>query len=293
MSKLVKGLVQKEIAKRLGEVDGVAVINPRGIDAMKNNQIRRRLRAKGVRMTVVKNTLARRAVGDGKLKGFDALLDGPSAVIYGEASIATIARLVLDEKKNDEKIELRGVFFDGELYVGDKGVEQVSKLPTREEALGQVVALILAPGAKLGGILVETRNAGKASLAVIGVGLNYRREEGLARRLQRRVAFLEDLIRPLPSRNALIREIAAQLHAGVAAFEARGLEAVRAEWLALHAHAGQRIRVRLADGRQLSGVARGLAEDGALQLSTRAGLRAVRSGRVVWARPASLAPAGT
>jgi large subunit ribosomal protein L10 len=153
MSKVVKGLVQKEIAKRLADVDGVAVINPRGIDAIKNNLIRRRLRAKGVRMTVVKNTLAKRAVGDGKLKGFDALLDGPSAVIYGEASIATIARLILDEKKNDDKIELRGVFFDGEIYVGDKGMEQVSKLPTREEAIGQVVALILAPGSKLAGTL--------------------------------------------------------------------------------------------------------------------------------------------
>jgi large subunit ribosomal protein L10 len=153
MSKLVKGLVQKEIAKRLGDVDGVAVINPRGIDAIKNNLIRRRLRAKGVRMTVVKNTLAKRAVGDGRLKGFDALLDGPSALIYGEASIAAIARLILDEKKNDDKIELRGVFFDGEIYVGDKGMEQVSKLPTREEAIGQVVALILAPGSKLAGTL--------------------------------------------------------------------------------------------------------------------------------------------
>ena len=153
MSKVVKGLVQKEIAKRLGDVDGVAVINPRGIDAIKNNLIRRRLRAKGVRMTVVKNTLAKRAVGDGKLKGFDVLLDGPSAVIYGEASIATIARLILDEKKNDDKIELRGVFFDGEIYLGDKGMEQVSKLPTREEAIGQVVALILAPGSKLAGTL--------------------------------------------------------------------------------------------------------------------------------------------
>jgi large subunit ribosomal protein L10 len=153
MSKVVKGLVQKEIAKRLADIDGVAVINPRGIDAIKNNLIRRRLRAKGVRMTVVKNTLAKRAVGDGKLKGFDALLDGPSAVIYGEASIATIARMILDEKKNDDKIELRGVFFDGEVYVGDKGMEQVSKLPTREEAIGQVVALILAPGSKLAGTL--------------------------------------------------------------------------------------------------------------------------------------------
>ena len=167
MSKLIKGLVQKEIAKRLGDVDGVAVINPRGIDAMKNNQIRRRLRAKGVRMTVVKNTLAKRAVGDGKLKGFDALLDGPSAVIYGEASISTIARLVLEEKKTDEKIELRGIFFDGEVYVGDKGVEQVSKLPTREEAIGQVVALILAPGQRLGGIFKG--QAGKVAALIKAV----------------------------------------------------------------------------------------------------------------------------
>jgi large subunit ribosomal protein L10 len=152
MSKKVKNLITRELGDKFKGVDSVAVINPRGINATKNNSIRRKLREKGLRMTVVKNTLAKRAVGDGKLKGFDALLDGPSAVIYGQASIATIARLILDEKKADEKIELRGIFFDGELYTGDKGVEQVSKLPTREEAIGQIVALILAPGAKLSGI---------------------------------------------------------------------------------------------------------------------------------------------
>ena len=96
-------------------------------------------------MTVVRNALARRAVGDGKLKGFDRLLDGPSAVIYGEkASIAQVARLLLAENKTDETIELRGIFFDGEVYVGKKGVEAVSKLPTREEAIGYArLALIL------------------------------------------------------------------------------------------------------------------------------------------------------
>src|SRR5688572_13995290 len=152
MSKKVKNLITRELGEKFKGVDSVAVINPRGINATKNNLIRRKLREKGLRMTVVKNTLAKRAVGEGKLKGFDALLDGPSAVIYGDASIATIARMILDEKKADEKIELRGIFFDGELYTGDKGVEQVSKLPTREEAIGQLVALILAPGARLAGI---------------------------------------------------------------------------------------------------------------------------------------------
>lgn len=153
MSKFVKDLITRELSSRLKDVDGVAVINPRGINATKNNGIRRRLHAKGLRMMVVKNTLARRATDGTALKGFDRLLDGPSAVIYGSQSLPTIARVVLDEKKADDTIELRGVFFDGEVYVGAKGVEQVSKLPTREEAIGQLVAAILGPGRKLAAAL--------------------------------------------------------------------------------------------------------------------------------------------
>ena len=153
MSKQVKDLITKELAERLKDVDGIAVINPRGIDAIKNHGIRRRLHEKGLKMMVVKNTLAKRAVGDGKLKGFDKLLDGPSAVIYGKASISAIARQLIDERKNDEKLEVRGIFFDGELYAGEKGIEQVSKLPTREEAIANILAAVLGPGRKLAAAL--------------------------------------------------------------------------------------------------------------------------------------------
>jgi large subunit ribosomal protein L10 len=179
MSKKVKNLIQSETANRLKGIDAVAVISPRGISAIKNNLIRRKLREKGLRMTVVKNTLAKRAVGDdSKIKGFDALLDGPSAVIYGKASIATIARLLMDEKKTDEKLELKGIFFDGEAYVGEKGIEKVSKFPTREEALGQVVALILAPGQKLGGIFKG--QAGKVAALIKAVEEKAKDKEGAA-----------------------------------------------------------------------------------------------------------------
>ena len=153
MSKQVKDLITKELSSRWKDLDGVAVINPRGINATKNNQIRRRLHAKGLRMMVVKNTLARRATDGTSLKGFDKLLDGPSAVIYGNQSLPTIARAVLDEKKADDTLELRGVYFAGEIYPGAKGVEQVSKLPTREEAIGQSLSAILGPGARLAGAL--------------------------------------------------------------------------------------------------------------------------------------------
>ena len=47
MSKKVKNLIEKEMANRFEDIDGVAVINPRGINAIKNNLIRRRLHEKG------------------------------------------------------------------------------------------------------------------------------------------------------------------------------------------------------------------------------------------------------
>jgi BirA family biotin operon repressor/biotin-[acetyl-CoA-carboxylase] ligase len=101
--------------------------------------------------------------------------------------------------------------------------------------------------------------------------------------LRREVAALEQFI-AVPDRALLAGAIGDALMESVAAFESRGLDAMRAEWERLDAHAGQKLRVRLADGRVLTGVASGLEADGALRLATRGGMRAIRSGRVVSAR---------
>jgi len=142
---------------------------------------------------------------------------------------------------------------------------------------------LLARGAKLGGILVQTRSQGAGSAAVIGIGVNYRNAAGLAARLRRGVAALEDCLQLLPPRNAVIGALAREVLAAVRAFDAKGFEPFRSDWDALHAYAGKALRVRLANGRVLAGVAAGVAADGALQLRTRGGLRTVRNGRVALA----------
>ena len=142
---------------------------------------------------------------------------------------------------------------------------------------------IVVDGAKLGGILVETKSSQGAVKAVIGVGINLRGAAALRTRLRREVAALEQFI-AVPDRELLAGAIGDALMESIAAFESRGLDAMRAEWERLDAHAGQKLRVRLADGRVLTGVASGLEADGALRLATRGGMRTVRSGRVVSAR---------
>ncbi|HYT46813.1 MAG TPA: biotin--[acetyl-CoA-carboxylase] ligase [Burkholderiales bacterium] len=144
---------------------------------------------------------------------------------------------------------------------------------------------LVAAGAKLGGILVETRSQGHATRAVIGIGLNCRHDAGLELRLRRKLGALDQFIGRI-DRNQIIARVARSLLDALDEFEAKGLDSARRDWEAMDAHAGQRLRVRLADGRVLTGVASGLDADGGLRLATRAGLRLVRSGRVVSTRPA-------
>jgi BirA family biotin operon repressor/biotin-[acetyl-CoA-carboxylase] ligase len=136
-------------------------------------------------------------------------------------------------------------------------------------------------GAKLGGILIETRSSAGRITAVIGVGLNYRRMPGLEERLKREVASIEEAIEPLPSRNALAIGIVAEVGAMLRSFEAAGFEPFRSQWESMHAHQGEPMRVRMAGGRVVAGIADGVAADGGLRLRTRSGVECIYSGTVV------------
>jgi len=99
--------------------------------------------------------------------------------------------------------------------------------------------------------------------------------------LRRSVVSLDELVQPALERNAVIAAVAREVLAAMRAYERSGLPAFAAEWRALHAHEGRRLRVRLDDGRTVSGIAAGLAPSGALRLLTRGGMRDVTSGRIV------------
>lgn len=156
-------------------------------------------------------------------------------------------------------------------------------LGAREAALKWPNDLV-ARGAKLGGILVESRQVPEGSALVVGVGINCATDAALARRLARPVIALDALAAPAPARNALIAAVAREVLAALAAFEREGLAPFAAEWRRLHAFEGARLKVRLASGRTVSGLAQGIAPSGALRLASARGVREIVSGRLVQAR---------
>lgn len=167
MSKVVKDLIINEYRERFDGVSDALLVDIRELKAHQNIELRRGLRSKGIRVTVVRNALATKAFEGTPLSPLDPLLTGPSAVVYGGETVIDVARQVIEFARKAKKLELKGAILDGEVFKGKAGVEALSKYPTRTEALGQAVQLVLSPGAALIGAVVGPGSALAAILKSI------------------------------------------------------------------------------------------------------------------------------
>lgn len=145
MSKPVKEMIVKEYRKRFDGVEAAVLVEIRGMTATDNNRMRNDFARKNVRVTVVKNTLAREALKGGVLAPLADHFSGPSALVYGPGSVVDLARDLVKWAKGVEPFAFKAAVLDGIVYEGNAGITKLSKMPTREEAQAQVVTLLLSP----------------------------------------------------------------------------------------------------------------------------------------------------
>jgi BirA family biotin operon repressor/biotin-[acetyl-CoA-carboxylase] ligase len=138
---------------------------------------------------------------------------------------------------------------------------------------------VLKDGAKLAGILIETRGAaGGGTWAVIGIGLNLLMPDEMEVRIGRPIATAPWLARM--DRDALMAALLAALVGAMNQFEAAGFTAFRARWDGLHAWRGQPVAIIDAGAAVQQGVAVGVDDSGRLLLDTIGGRVAVLAGDV-------------
>lgn len=149
MSKTVKQFIMRDYKSRLGDTSDAMLISIRGVSAIDTTRMRNELRKKNIQVTVVRNNLARKSIEGTGLEPLAPLLKGASAIAYGGASVVEVARELVRIIETIPAIELKGAVLDGTLYEGKDGVTELSKFPTKDEAIAQVVTLIVSPARNL------------------------------------------------------------------------------------------------------------------------------------------------
>ena len=139
---------------------------------------------------------------------------------------------------------------------------------------------------KLAGILIELSGEVMGpTVAVIGVGINLRLPETVKARIEQPAVDLVKIGVEV-DRNRLLAQLLVELHVVLRKFSGEGFAPFRPEWNRMHAYQDRMVFLRMPDNFELQGKVEGVAEDGALMIKTRSGVRKFYGGEL------SLRPAG-
>lgn len=161
-----KKAVVAEVSEVAGGALSAVAAEYLGLSVEDLTGLRVKAREENVYLRVVKNTLARRALQDTDFACMSDRLTGPLILAFSQDDPGAAARVAKDFAKEHDKFQVTMLSVGGELLEpGD--IDKLAKLPTRDQALSMLMAVMLAPTEKL----VRTLNEvpGKLVRAVAAV----------------------------------------------------------------------------------------------------------------------------
>lgn len=144
VTKAKKKEVLDDLSKIFKDSLSVVFVNFHGLTSNDVNSVRKALAASGVRYTVAKKTLTRKALGDAGFSGTMPELPGELAVVHGADQIAPAREVYTFQKKLDNKIAILGGIFEG-AFVSKDGMVAIAQIPGRKTLEAQFVNLINSP----------------------------------------------------------------------------------------------------------------------------------------------------
>jgi large subunit ribosomal protein L10 len=150
VSKAQQAKVEKTagIRAKISAAQSVVLIDYRGFTVIDDTALRREFRKAGVDYKVLKNTLVRRALNDLGIKELDALLNGPTAVAFGESDLIAPARIIADSIKKTNKMSIKGGLINGKPATADE-INVLAAIPSKEVLIAQLLAMLTTPVRRL------------------------------------------------------------------------------------------------------------------------------------------------
>jgi large subunit ribosomal protein L10 len=161
MNKVEKTQNISELAEKFSSASVLYLTDSSTLSVEQVNKFRRICFEKGVEFKVVKNKLAKKAMGESPSeKGFDALYDalkGPTAIMFAENGNLP-AKIILEFRKEFDRPLLKAAYVDTAIYYGDDKLEALKNIKSKEELVGDIIALLQSPVKRVLGSLQSGGN---------------------------------------------------------------------------------------------------------------------------------------
>ncbi|MBU0587744.1 MAG: 50S ribosomal protein L10 [Gammaproteobacteria bacterium] len=161
-----KEAVISDVTSLAAKAQTLVMAEYRGITVADMTKLRSTARSSGVELSVLKNTLARRAVAGSAFEVASDQMTGP--LIYGfSVDAVAAAKVVADFAKTNDKLVIRGGAFAGKV-LDVNGVKQLASIPSKEVLLAQLCGLLMSPMSRTAvvlGALAAKKGEGEAVAA--------------------------------------------------------------------------------------------------------------------------------
>ncbi len=131
-----------------GNALSLVIADARGVNVTNMTELRAKAREQNIDLRVIRNTLAKRAFQGTDFEGVTDVLTGPSLFGFSMEDPGAAARLFKEFAKTNDKFEIKALSVSGQLLSKEQ-VDVLATLPTREQALGMLVSVMIAPVTKL------------------------------------------------------------------------------------------------------------------------------------------------
>ncbi|MFM8588714.1 50S ribosomal protein L10 [Limnohabitans sp.] len=138
-----KEAVISEVTGLAAKAQTLVMAEYRGITVADMTNLRVKARTEGVTLSVLKNTLARRAVAGSSFEVAADQMTGPLIYGFSEDAVAA-AKVVADFAKTNDKLVIRGGVYGGK-SLDANGVKQLASIPSKEVLLAQLCGLLMSP----------------------------------------------------------------------------------------------------------------------------------------------------
>jgi large subunit ribosomal protein L10 len=161
-----KEAVITDVTSLAAKAQTLGVAEYRGITVADMTKLRSAARSNGVTLSVLKITLARRAVAGSAVEVLSDQMTGP--LIYGfSVDAVAAAKVVAEFSKTNDKLVIRGGAFGGKV-LDVNGVKQLASIPSKEVLLAQLLGLMQSPisrTARVLAALADKKGAGSSEPA--------------------------------------------------------------------------------------------------------------------------------